>query len=107
MINHTVLKITNSITSDHSGLLLKLDIETDLKKQNSDEWYTLITYINNLHNCDINTKFILFADDTVALNSDSSETHLTALTKNMNSAISDWFLTNKLRMNITNTSYRY
>ena len=64
-----------------------------------------ILYINDICNISEFLKFVLFADDT---NIFASGTNIDELCKNINSELeklNEWFITNKLSLNVSKTSY--
>ena len=64
-----------------------------------------IIYTNDLPSCLINTKCVLFADDTTVYASSPNITHLYKLVNDDLHILTDWFLANKLSLNIGQTVY--
>ena len=62
-----------------------------------------LVYINDLANCDRNSKIILFADDTTVLNSDKQIVSLAENVVITQDNIKQWFLANSLNLNIDKT----
>jgi len=64
-----------------------------------------ILYINNLANISPTLYFILFADDTNVVYSHASLGELVRIINEELFKISDWFLANKLSLNLDKTNY--
>ena len=64
-----------------------------------------IIYINDLVNSTLLLKYVMYADDTTLLLCDRSLTNLFSNANNTLNAVSEWFMHNRLNINIAKTNY--
>jgi len=64
-----------------------------------------LLYINDLPKCSPNLQFIMFADDTNIIYSDTSQKSLELTLNKELKTISDWFKLNKLSLNVKKTNF--